>query len=137
MLRHFVAFLCLCGLASSSLAACHAKTLETFAPFFIRFAADKDFATQRTRYPLPVSRLVTGGEQLQKRTEMRSKAQDAGIIVLDDAARNNGLVQKQVEQTSSSAVMQVFKPDTDWRVDYHFVLQGNCWYLQKIEDASL
>jgi hypothetical protein len=125
-----------------SFAKCQVTTVERFASFFTQFADGKEFASNRTLYPLKVIRNEYGvdanGKDEQKKVEsMVSKAADASYPTLHVFMQTNSLKSELKTLSSRSAVVEVFKPDTDWLLTYHFQRRGNCWHLQQIENHSL
>ncbi|MBS1190554.1 MAG: hypothetical protein H6R10_2346 [Rhodocyclaceae bacterium] len=51
--------------------------------------------------------------------------------------RENGLVSKIRKLAARIAVVEVFKPDSDWLTTYHFLRKGNCWFFHEYQDHSL
>lgn len=135
--------ICLLFLAVPGLAgACEAAQPESFAPFFTRFAADKGFAVSRTQYPLQV--LVweygvdAGGKDASAaRRSQVSRVADAKAPSLSASMRDQGLTSRPKHVGPRTAVVEVFKPDTDWLMTYHFRRLGRCWYLQEFQNHSL
>ncbi|MFN4360260.1 MAG: hypothetical protein ACK4F4_06000 [Hylemonella sp.] len=49
----------------------------------------------------------------------------------------NGLQAKVKSRKKTAVVVEVFKPNTDWLVSWHFRTKSGCWYFWRHEDHSL
>ena len=121
---------------------CRAMQPEAFAAFFSRFADEKPFAVTRTIFPLQQVRWEYGvdakGNDVSTPVRSRvSKVAFSATPSLSAYMQKNGLTSKIKEITTNTAVVAVFKPDTDWLTTYHFSLKGNCWFFHKYQDYSL
>ncbi len=133
-------FLVMCG--SLAQGKCDASSQEEFPDFFSKFASSKLFAAGRTIYPHVVIRHDYGLDERGKEVDKKIKTFvtreiDASYPALSDYMRANSLEYKQKSQSTSKAVVEVFKPDSDWLFSYRFMRKGKCWYLTEIEDHSL
>ena len=135
-------FFLLIAFVSASYAKCEATTKESFVVFFPRFAASKVFATDRTIYPSKTIRHEYGLDSRGKDVDVSvetvvTKKMDARYPSIGEFMKTNSMESKQKSLSSSNAVVDIFKPDSDWLLSYHFQLRGKCWYLYHIEDHSL
>lgn len=121
---------------------CKSRKSEEFTTFFARFANDKEFATSRTTWPLPTIHWEFGAdaagnnESAPVRT-LVSQAQDSASPSLSTYISQNGMNSKIQTLTTNTAVVEIFKEDTDWLMTYHFSLTGHCWVLQEFQNHSL
>lgn len=122
-------------------AQCTAAADEPFARFFDTFSGDKAFAMTRTVYPLilllhPMADddEVLGNQIVEKRL---ARDDDARMEALAPYARDNGLQLSTASLSRTEATVRMEKPDTDWLLTYHFVREGRCWTLRRIEDHSM
>lgn len=127
---------------SPSQARCKATTQEAFDVFFPQFAASKDFATDRTIYPLKTIRHKYGLDAQGKGVDISvetliAKKLDASYPPIGEFMKTNSMKSKQRSLSLRSSVVDIFKPDSDWVLSYHFQLKGRCWYLHHVEDHSL
>lgn len=136
-----IILLALMALAPASYAQCEAQAKEPFADFFTRFAASKAFAINRTLYPTKTIRHEYGledGKEVHDKVETTvTRVMDATSPTITELLQRNSMESKQRSLSSRVAVVEVFKPDSDWLLTYHFQARGNCWYLHHIEDRSL
>jgi chlorite dismutase len=140
-MRRAYIFATVVAFAPISFAKCQVTTIERFAPFFSQFADSKEFADNRTLYPLKVTRNeygvdANGRNASLKIQSMVSKAENASYPTLSVFMQTNSLESKRKTLSSRSAVVEVFRPDSDWLLSYHFQRRSNCWYLLRVEDHS-
>lgn len=117
---------------------------EDFEVFLKRFMSDKQFELDRTILPLLSIRHEyildkSGKDKVDvKVTRIPSKALEKGPT-LSEFIAGNDLSLEIVEPGNDPAprVVKVFKADTDWQFEYHFVTENGHWYLQSIHDYSL
>jgi hypothetical protein len=133
-------FLTLFPLAGS--ANCSPGAPEPFARFLPDFLASGNFALSRTAIPLRSVRWeygidAEGHEQEKKTVTQLGRQQISRDKSLDDFMRENGLQHKLLKLARDSAEVQIYKPDTDWLLHYHFRLHRGCWQLREVEDFSL
>ena len=122
-------------------AQCTSGPDEPFGKFVGAFASDKRFAMARTHYPLPMRRHPKGdGEPAPGATGVETRLrqdEDAQAPPLAGYARANGLQLRVASSDAAQATLRMEKPDTDWLLTYHFIRDGRCWFLVRIEDHSL
>jgi hypothetical protein len=132
----------LCFSMVSHADACDQRTPENFKQFFSKFSSDKNFSTGRKIYPYPSQYLEYGidpsGNDEPKPVPSRvTKEQDAHYPALADFMKENGLTSEITELRSRSAIVKVFKQDTDWLMEFYFRRKGNCWFMTEFQDHSL
>jgi hypothetical protein len=137
-----ISFFVLIAFVSASYAKCEVATKESFDDFFPRFAASKDFATDRTIYPSKTIRHEYGLDSQGKGVDVSvetvvTKKMDAPYPPIGEFMKTNSMESKQKSLSSRHAVVDIYKPNSDWLLSYHFQLKGRCWYLHHIEDHSL
>lgn len=121
---------------------CKAKVREQFSAFFSRYETDKQFAISRTTFPLRSLKREFGLDEKGRdvpsviRSSI-SQAQFSASPALSTYAKENGLSSRIKPPAARSAIVEVFKPDTDWLISYHFQLKGSCWFLSEYQDQSL
>lgn len=122
-----------------ALAQCRSDGPESFATFIETFGRDKAFAVTRTEYPLTSLRYSPADNEKGSDvvTTRIGRADDAAAPQLGAIARADGLQLSTSSLTANTATVRMEKPDTDWLLTYHFVRNGLCWYLQRVEDHSL
>lgn len=140
---HFLAALLMplpCVTAGAQ-ARCTLTADEPFVRFFDAFSRDKAFAMTRTVYPLVLllhpmadDDEVLGNQIVEKRL---AQGDDARMEALAPYARDNGLQLSTASLSRTEATVRMEKPDTDWLLTYHFVREGRCWTLRRIEDHSM
>lgn len=121
---------------------CAASSPEEFAPFFSKFSDDKHFAVSRTVFPLRVLKWEYGIDSQGKdesapRRFRISKSQYETTPSLSSSMKENGLVSRVKSVSTRSAIVEVFKEDTDWLTSHHFKRVSRCWYLHEYQDHSL
>ena len=131
------------ALVSWILLACGQK-VEDFDIFLDRFMSHKEFELERTVVPLLSIRheFIVDDAGKDKAsvnvTRIARKALEEGPT-LDEFLTENDLFKELKHQGNDSAlrVVKVFKADSDWLFEYHFVNKEGYWYLQSIHDYSL
>jgi hypothetical protein len=128
--------------ALSAGSVCEPVAPEDFLEFFSRFSDDRQFAINRTIFPLRALKWEFGIDANGKdeSAPVRSripKAQYASGPSLSVYMKENGLTSKIKSATSRSAIVEVFKDDSDWLTTRHFVRKRNCWFLYEYQDHSL
>lgn len=120
---------------------CHSSQPEAFPRFFEQFAADKPFSVSRPVYPGYVVRHDVEAEMENPGAHTVripvSREDDAATPTIAEQVRKNGMRTRIRELSSTQAVIELFKPDTDWLLSYHFESRRGCWYLHHVEDHSL
>lgn len=128
---------------SLTLLACE-QQVEDFNVFLDRFISDKKFELERTVVPLLSIRheymLDESGKDKAdvKITRISRETLEQGPTLSEFIVEND--LFKEVKQQQSDPAIQivkVFKADTDWQFEYHFVNKEGYWYLQSIHDYSL
>ena len=117
--------------------ACPRAQPEPFAKFLSQFIQSMDFAVSRTSFPLQATKLDVHAtpEPAAKSFKLTLKAfEDRGTISAQ--SQKDGLKMRQQALGQNTAEVHVYKPDTGWRVVYHFHLQDNCWRLRQLDDES-
>lgn len=124
-------------IAAAALAGCAAPPAqrgcvdEKFDSFLPRYMSDRQFATERTVFPL---QSVATAEE--KNTAV-SREEFAASALLAEMIKSDQLSTRQVA-TPGGMQLNVFRPDSDSLLYfYRFRQQGGCWYLWQFEDASL
>lgn len=125
------------------LLACGQK-VEDFNIFLDRFMSDKEFELERTVVPLLSIRheyIVdeSGKDKANVSVTRISREGLEGGPTLSGFLAENDLFKEIKPQGSdpSVQVVKVFKVDSDWQFEYHFVNKEGSWYLQSIQDYSL
>jgi hypothetical protein len=121
---------------------CWSTETEDFTAFFFRFANEKPFAVTRTIFPLKQVRWedgidAKGNDDSAPIYSSISKVEFSAEPSLSTYMKENGLVANIKQLATNDAVVEVFKPDTDWLTTYHFLLKDNCWFLHEYHDHSL
>lgn len=112
-------------------AAKHGCMAEKFDSFLPRYMSDRQFATERTVFPLESLLAVE-----EKRSQV-TREQFATSPLLADMIKTDHLSSKQLA-TPGGMELNVFRPDSDSLVYfYRFRQQDGCWYLWQFEDSSL
>jgi len=128
-------------LSNISAALCNSGVTEDFGIFFAKFSEEKLFAVERTIYPTYTLRNEYGFENGKDAHSvvktLITKSMDVNTPTINEILRKNSMESKVKSLTVSHAVVDIFKPDTDWLLNYHFEVRGACWYLHHIEDHSL
>lgn len=130
-----------CVMAPALAGECRSHPTEEFSGFFARFAVQKQFSVSRSLYPSYVIRHDAEAEIEQSgehtiRTPL-SREDDAATPTIDEQVQRNGMQTKIRLLSARQAVIELFKPDTDWLLTYHFENRRGCWYLHHVEDHSL
>lgn len=125
------------------LLACGQK-VEDFNIFLDRFMSDKEFELERTVVPLLSIRHEYILEESGKDkahvniTRISRETLEQGPTLSEFLTENDLFKEiKQKENDPAVQVVKVFKADTDWQFEYHFVNKEGYWYLQSIHDYSL
>lgn len=121
---------------------CSPTSPEPFTPFLERFSTELKFAERRVVLPLLVLRWEYGvSEKGQDESapvkSFLAKKEYLTWPTLDSYIKSNNLKSVIDNQTRMTAVLKVFKPDTDWLMLYHFKLRHGCWFFWQYEDQSL
>jgi hypothetical protein len=126
--------------ASPASAGCDANAKEAFPEFLSRFISGKAYATNRTIYPhvvirheYEINRSGYGKDLYKEIKTINTKEMDASFPPLADFMKANSMEYRQKTLSSLAATVDIFKPNTDWILSYHFTRIGNCWYLKKVE----
>lgn len=138
----FFAFFALFSHPVGASESCFSRRTEAFPAFFAHFSRDAAFATARTVDPLPVLKWEYGvnakGEDESATVKNTvSRATFAQWPALSEYMTKNGLRSEIVLHNARGARVKVFKPDTDWQVQYYFRAVRGCWRLIQLEDESL
>lgn len=136
-----LASMLLLALPFTATAQCKATERENFPEFIAKFAEQKSFATARTIYPSYTLRHEYGIEDDKGidsviKTPV-SKDADAKESTMNEFVRRNGMKLITKSPKGRQAIVEMSKEGTDWLLTYHFIRQGNCWFLHHIEDHSL
>lgn len=129
------------AVSNTSAAPCTSEVTEDFGIFFAKFSEDKSFAVNRTLYPTYIEQHKYGienGKEAHSSIKTKvTKSTDLATPTITEILRKKNMESKVKSLTIKNAVVEVFKPDTDWLLSYHFMVRGSCWYLHHIEDHSL
>ena len=121
--------------------ACDALRPENFSNFFDHFSNDKNFAFSRIIYPSTRVRLEysieNGKQQITEQRRRVTRQGDAASSALGDYIKANQLEFTVDDSTKGKAVVDVFKPDRDWILSYHFMSKNGCWFLREIQYHAL
>ncbi len=124
-------------IAAATMAGCAAPvvqrgcTAEKFDAFLPRYMSDRQFALERTVFPLESL------EAAEERKTLVTREQFAASALLDDVIKTDHLSTKQLASPGGME-LNVFRPDSDSLVYfYRFRQQDGCWYLWQFEDSSL
>jgi hypothetical protein len=108
-----------------------------FGIFLTRFAEDRDFQRQHTRFPL--SKQMLDGRAMPEPVPVETwiEAPPADSSLFPDAARIEAeSLTLEVARTDRGKLVRLKKADTDYLVKYFFE-HHSCWTLVRIEDLSL
>ncbi len=120
----------LAGCASAPAPAPHGCGQEKFDAFLPRYMSDRQFATERTVFPLETI------ERAQARKTLLPREQFAKSTLIADVVKRDQLSTRQ-SVSAGVAELNVFKPDADAHIYfYRFRQQDGCWFLWQFEDAS-
>ncbi len=118
--------------------------VEDFDLFLDRFLSDKQFALGRTMTPLLSVRheytVDTYGKE--KKTAIESTVSRNELEkrpAMDEFISKNNLSTevKPSERDPSAKIVKIYKEDTDWLLEYHFVNKEGEWFLNSVHDYSL
>jgi len=120
------------GLAGcATVPAPHGCGQEKFDAFLPRYMTERQFAMERTVFPLESI------EAMEERKTLASREQFARSTMLADLVKAEKLSTRQ-SVTPAGVELNVFRPDSDSLVYYYrFRRQDGCWVLWQFEDASL
>ncbi len=142
MKYRLILFIILCLPFFANAGVCEATEHEDFLSFFFRFSGSKNFASDRTVYPLKVVTQVygideTGNDLSVSGVSYRSKQQDADLSSLANLLQEENMIAKVHEISAKAFVVQIFGNDPDQGETLHFSLNGNCWFLKESRKHSL
>lgn len=114
--------------------------INDFNKFYTNFKNEKQFADNRTIFPL---RLTTweygidsnGKDVSSKNINYTTNKKD--VSLLSDFIKEHELSEKTTMKNNSKINITIFKQDTDFQLQYHFICHKNSWFLYEIEDQSL
>lgn len=133
--------LLICFFSVQGFAQCKSITAENFQDFIDEFAASKPLAMSRTIYPTYTLRHEVGvenGKEIVSAVKTTvSKTKDESTPTIKQILVKNQMAMNVKDLRKKQATVEIFKPDTDWLLTYHFVVRQGCWYLHHIEDHSL
>ncbi|KQV55397.1 MULTISPECIES: DUF4348 domain-containing protein [unclassified Duganella] len=124
-------------IAAAAMAGCATQTVprgcsaEKFEDFLPRYMSDRQFAGERTVFPL---------ESLDRADERKSlvtREQFAASTLLGDMIKADHLSIRQ-QANAGGMELNLLRPDSDsLTYFYRFRQQEGCWYLWQFEDSSL
>lgn len=124
-------------IAVATMAGCAAPTVprgctaEKFESFLPRYMSERQFATERTMFPLESL------DTAEERKTLVTREQFAASTLLADMIKADHLSAKQ-HATPGGMELNIFRPDSDsLTYFYRFRQQDGCWYLWQFEDSSL
>ncbi len=133
-----------CALAPAAVAAprCTPAKPESFDAFFPRFTTQLGFSNQRMVVPLRFLRWqygISADGVDESGTELRWLDPQSAHLTepLQTYAQKNKLIFRTQPSAGNTRLVELFLPDSDWLVVYHFKRRAGCWYLWQIEDQSL
>ena len=114
--------------------------MSDFNEFYVNFKNEKQFADNRTIFPLRLTTWEYGIDSKGK--DISSKiinyaANKKDVSLLSDFMKEDGLTEKTTMKNNSKIIITIFKQDTDFQLQYHFTCHKNSWFLYEIEDQSL
>ena len=128
-------------LSAQAFAQCKSVPAEIFQDFIDGFSESKTLAMSRTIYPTYTLRHEAGvenGKEIVSAIKTTvSKADDVATPTITQLLARNQLTMRVKNVGNKQATVEVFKPDTDWLLSYHFVERHGCWFLHHVEDHSL
>jgi hypothetical protein len=143
MRKLVLAALLLVGSFSVLASDCTQRKPESLDNFLERFSTDHDFANTRTIFPLRVLKWEFGLDEKGKDVSAPekwkiSRSDYAGWPRLDKVLKDNKQLASRISSNSGTkAIFEIFQPNTDWIVLFHFKSQKGCWYFWQYEDRSL
>jgi hypothetical protein len=137
-----IVFFLLCISISAQAGECSPGKPEPFNSFVQRFAYEPEFAIRRTVFPLRILKWQYGMDENGKDVSAPERwqitqADFAGWPSLASAMQENGLASRIAVKTGTRAVLEVFRPNTDWLLQFHFRIRNGCWLFWQYEDRSL
>lgn len=135
-------FLSLFILTSGYAHTCKVSSSENFQIFFDRFLVEKEFAISRTVYPVRHLKQEyglneNGQEDSSATLTLLTEKQYKEALPLSTFIQENKLIFEIKMRSKNVATVKVYKSDTDWVLEYHFIQKHRCWFLREIEDLSL
>lgn len=132
---------CLLAPVLAGAADCSVRKPERFVDFFPTFSETKGFALERTVLPLPLLHwsdgMDTEGRPLVgPRKSLLSASEYWRWPSLNEYMRRNDLLANVKHQTSSAAVVDIYKDGSAGIVSFHFKSKAGCWYLWQYEVRS-
>lgn len=104
---------------------------ENFGAFLPRYMSERQFATERTVFPLETIDRAEDKKSLVPREQFAKSALIADVVKADRLSTRQSV-------SAGAAELNVFKPDADSHIYfYRFRQQGGCWFMWQFEDASL
>ncbi|MFA7293590.1 MAG: hypothetical protein WC023_15230 [Rhodocyclaceae bacterium] len=122
---------------------CSPQKPEPFDSFLKNFSSAQDFALKRTVFPLRMLKWEFGLDEQGKDVSAPekwaiSRGEYDGWPTLSEALKENKQLTSRVGSiTAAKVVLEVFQPNTDWLVLFHFRTQKGCWFFWQYEDRSL
>jgi WD40 repeat protein len=110
---------------------------EDFHEFMAHFSVSIDIQKQYTRFPLEKLQVdaLADPEPLTEEFKLKKSQIDFPIFPGPNEIED-GSLQMDISVSGDEAKVRLFKPDTDYLIEYFFQL-GVCWNLVRIEDWSL
>jgi WD40 repeat protein len=110
---------------------------EDFHEFMAHFSVSIDIQKQYTRFPLEKLQVdaLADPEPLTEEFKLKKSQIDFPIFPGPNEIED-GSLQMDISVSGDEAKVRLFKPDTDYLIEYFFRL-GVCWNLVRIEDWSL
>jgi hypothetical protein len=101
------------------------------------FSVSIDIQKQYTRFPLEKLQVdaLADPEPLTEEFKLKKSQIDFPIFPGPNEIED-GSLQMDISVSGDEAKVRLFKPDTDYLIEYFFQL-GVCWNLVRIEDWSL
>src|SRR5690606_27013118 len=126
-----------------AIAACEEKHIkeEPFDAFLSKFISEKEFALERTKVPLSSYRYEYGVDENGKDDSAVFETK-VGVDTLEQQPtlgtyiKTNSLAY-EVTSENNVQVVKVFKPDTDWLIEYRFEKKEGRWIFVSAHDYSL
>jgi hypothetical protein len=110
---------------------------EDFHEFMAHFSVSIDIQKQYTRFPLEKLQVDALADPEPLTEEFKLKKSQINFPVFPGPDEiEDGSLQMDISVSGDKAKVRLFKPDTDYVIEYFFQLE-KCWNLVRIEDWSL
>ena len=116
--------------------------LSSFNEFLSTFEKSPKFQLENISYPLKYSFIdATANPEPKTINTLKSKsdlvARNKPVYPSISAQQKTSLVKKVHSQSQVNKIIHLHKPNTDYKIKYHFKKVGSCWKLVMLESLSL